>query len=148
RELASIDEHAGKIRAAKSVQRSPDLVVIARTEAMIAGRGVDEALARARAYADAGADMCLIHSKIADPSEVYAFAARWDRETPLVCVPTTYGQTSVDELWTHGYKLVIFANHAMRSAVKAMQGALAELREAGRISAIEDRIVPLREIYR
>jgi phosphoenolpyruvate phosphomutase len=148
RDLATAEEHAAKIRAAKSVQQSPDFVVIARTEAMIAGQGVDEALRRARAYADAGADMCLIHSKIKDAGEVMAFAQQWDRPTPLVCVPTTYGQTSVDELYAGGYKMVIFANHALRSAVKAMQDALFELRLLGSISAIDHRLVPLTEIYR
>jgi phosphoenolpyruvate phosphomutase len=148
RDLATPEEHADKIRAAKSVQQSPDFVVIARTEAMIAGQGVDEALRRAHAYADAGADMCLIHSKIKDTGEVFAFAARWDRPTPLVCVPTTYGQTTADELYEVGYKLIIFANHALRSAVKAMQDALFQLRVTGRISSIDDRLVPLAEIYR
>jgi phosphoenolpyruvate phosphomutase len=148
RELATAEEHAEKIRAAKSVQNSPDFVVIARTEAMIAGQGVDEGLRRARAYADAGADMCLIHSKIKSPDEVFEFARRWDGATPLVCVPATYGQVSVDELHEAGYKLVIFANHALRSAVKAMQDALFELRLMGRISAIDQRLVPLTEIYR
>lgn len=148
RDLATPEDHADKVRAAKSVQQSPDFVVIARTEAMIAGQGVDEALRRAHAYADAGADMCLVHSKIADASEVLAFAARWERPTPLVCVPTTYGQTTADELHAAGYKLIIFANHALRSAVKAMQTALFELRITGRISSIDDRLVPLTEIYR
>ena len=65
-----VEEHAGKIRAAKATQRDEDFVVIARTEALIAGWGMEEALLRGRAYADAGADMVLIHSKSKDPDEV------------------------------------------------------------------------------
>ncbi len=69
-------------------------MVIARTEALIAGWGMEEALRRGRAYADAGADMVLIHSKSKDPDEVLSFAKLWDRpNTPLVCVPTIYRTT-------------------------------------------------------
>jgi phosphoenolpyruvate phosphomutase len=148
RRLASAEEHATKIRAAKDAQRSSDFVVIARTEAFIAGLGIEEALERAHAYADAGADLCLIHSKSKRPDEVLDFAVRWDRPTPLVCVPTTYATASVDQLHAGGYKVVIFANHAMRSAVKAMQVALNLLYSSGRAAAIDDLLVPLGEVSR
>ena len=74
RELSSIDEHAGKIRAAKGTQKDKDFVVVARTEALIAGWGMEEALKRGRAYADAGADMVLIHSKSKTPVASFAQA--------------------------------------------------------------------------
>ena len=148
RELAPVEEHAGKVRAAKASQKSPDFVVIARTEALIAGWGMDEALKRARAYADAGADMCLIHSKVDTPFEVLEFAKRWDRETPLVCVPTIYKEATVPQLFEGGYKLMIFANHALRSSIKAMQECLAVLQKAGYTGSVEDRVVPLKEVYR
>ena len=74
RELSPVEEHAGKVRAAKATQRDRDFVVIARTEALIAGWGMEEALHRGRAYADAGADMVLIHSKSKTPDEVLTFA--------------------------------------------------------------------------
>ncbi len=148
RELASVEEHAGKVRAAKEAQNDPDFVVVARTEALIAGWGMEEALRRARAYADAGADLCLIHSKSATAAEVVGFAERWDRETPLVCVPTIYKEATVDELHAAGYKMIIMANHGLRASVKAMQETLATLRREGFAGSVEDRIVPLPEIYR
>lgn len=147
RELAAVEEHAGKVRAAKDAQRTKEFCVIARTEALIAGWGLDEALTRGRAYADAGADMILVHSKQKTMDELKAFAARWDRDTPLVAVPTIYKMTKVDELYAHKYKLVIFANHALRASIKAMRETLAVLRKEQYAGAVEDRIVKLQEVY-
>ncbi|MEZ0230543.1 MAG: isocitrate lyase/phosphoenolpyruvate mutase family protein, partial [Planctomycetota bacterium] len=147
RELAAIDEHAGKVRAAKDAQRTKEFCVIARTEALIAGWGLDEALARGRAYADAGADMILVHSKQKTMDELKQFAAKWDRETPLVAVPTIYKTTKVDELYAHKYKLVIFANHALRASIKAMRETLAVLKKEQFAASVDDRIVKLQEVY-
>jgi len=145
--LADVDEQALKIRAAREAG-SPEFVVIARTEALIAGWGLDEALRRGRAYADAGADAVLIHSNHSTADAIARFAAEWDRLTPLVCVPTTYTSATVEELSRIGFKMIIFANHGLRAAIRAMQDTLGELRRAGTASAIEDRIVPLTEVYR
>ncbi len=148
RELSPVEEHAGKIRAAKAVQRDRDFVVIARTEALIAGWGMEEALNRGRAYADAGADMVLIHSKSKSPEEVLTFAKLWDRpETPLVCVPTIYKDVKVEELHKAGFKLVIFANHAVRSSIKAMTETLQTLRKEMFTGSVEDKVVPLPRVY-
>jgi phosphoenolpyruvate phosphomutase len=148
RELESVEEFAGKIRAAKQTQKDPDFVVIARTEALIAGWGMEEALKRGRAYADAGADLVLIHSKAKLPDEIIEFAKQWDRETPLVAVPTTYNTISAPELSEAGYKGVIFANHGLRAAIKNTQAMLSKLRETQRLSTIDDMIVPMKEVYR
>jgi phosphoenolpyruvate phosphomutase len=147
RELASVDEHAGKIRAAKGAQRDADFVVIARTEALIAGWGMDEALTRGRAYADAGADLVLIHSKAREPDEVLAFARQWDRPVPLVCVPTIYKDTRVGTLFEAGYKMVIFANHGIRSSIKAMTETFATLRRELHTGSVEPLVVPLPRVY-
>ncbi len=148
RELESVDEFVGKIRAAKETQRSRDFVVIARTEAFIAGWSLDEALKRGRAYADAGADMVLVHSKLSTPDEVKAFAEKWDRPVPLAVVPTIFKGTTAPELYKMGYRLVIFANQGLRAAVKAMREALSELREKQFAASVDPRIVPLEEIYK
>src|SRR6185369_5272968 len=97
RALTDVDEQALKIRAAIGARSTPAFVVIARTEALIAGWGLDEALRRGRAYADAGADAILIHSSQSTVDDVARFAEQWDRLTPLVCVPTTYHTVTVDE---------------------------------------------------
>jgi len=148
RELSDVEEHAAKVRAAKATQKSRDFVVIARTEALIAGWGMEEALHRGRAYADAGADMVLIHSKSKDPDEVLSFAKLWDRPaTPLVCVPTIYKSTKVATLHEAGFKLIIMANHAMRSSIKAMTETLTTLRREQYTGSVEDRVVPLERVY-
>jgi len=148
RELAEVEEHALKVRAAKATQKHRDFVVIARTEALIAGWGMEEALRRGRAYADAGADMVLIHSKSKDPDEVMSFAKAWDRpETPLVCVPTIYRTTTVSALHEAGFKLMIFANHAIRSSIKAMTETLTTLKREMYTGSVDDKVVPLERVY-
>ncbi|MBL8743839.1 MAG: isocitrate lyase/phosphoenolpyruvate mutase family protein [Myxococcales bacterium] len=147
RELSPVEEHAGKIRAAKATQKDKDFVVIARTEALIAGWGMEEALMRGRAYAEAGADMVLIHSKSKTPDEVLTFAKLWDRPTPLVCVPTIYKDTKVEDLHKAGFKLIIFANHAVRSAIKAMTETLQTLKKEMFTGSVEDKVVPLTRVY-
>jgi phosphoenolpyruvate phosphomutase len=147
RELETIEEFSGKIRAAKRTQRHADFVVTARTEALIAGWGMEEALARARAYAEAGADLILIHSKSSSPQQVMEFARAWTLETPLVAVPTTYKTTSVTDLAAAGFKMVIFANHALRASIKAMRETLSALHEAQFAASVDDLIVPLESVY-
>ncbi len=147
RELSPVEEHAGKIRAAKATQKDKDFVVIARTEALIAGWGMEEALMRGRAYSDAGADMVLIHSKSKTPDEVLNFAKLWDKPTPLVCVPTIYKDTKVEDLHKAGFKLIIFANHAVRSAIKAMTETLQTLKKEMFTGSVEDKVVPLTRVY-
>src|SRR5262249_25441403 len=114
--LTDVDEQALKIGAAVGARATPEFVVIARTEAPIAGCGPGEALRRGRAYADAGADAILIHSNQATVDDIARFAEQWDRLAPLVCVPTTYATVAVDELARIGFKIVIFANHGLRAS--------------------------------
>jgi phosphoenolpyruvate phosphomutase len=109
---------------------------------------MEEALKRGRAYADAGADMVLIHSKSKSPDEVLGFAKQWDRpKTPLVCVPTIYKTTKVATLHEAGFKLIIFANHAVRSAIKAMTETLQTLKREMYTGSVEDKVVPLERVY-
>lgn len=147
RELVPTDEHARKIQAAKAARSDPDFVVIARTEAFIAGWGTQEALKRARAYAEAGADAVLVHSKSSTFDELRDFTAAWDGVCPLVAVPTTYAGITAADLAAAGFKLVIFANQALRAAVKAMRQSLAILKHEGRPAAVDDHIATLSEIY-
>ncbi len=148
RDLVSAEEHARKVEAACSARRSRDFVVIARTEALIAGMGLDEAMRRARAYADAGADAVLVHSKEADFGELQRFSDGWTLPVPLVAVPTTYPNVSPEALAAAGFHLAIFANQPLRAAIVAMRDTLRRLRETGRASSVDDRIVPLDEVYR
>ena len=147
RELAGIEEHARKVRACKEAQRTEEFFVIARTEALIAGCDMAEALKRASAYADAGADAILVHSKLAQPDQLAEFAASWDSPVPLVCVPTTYDETSARTLHEWGYDIVIFANQGLRTAIHAVRDALAVLHRTGRAADLRDMMVPLSTVF-
>jgi phosphoenolpyruvate phosphomutase len=148
RSLVSLEEHAGKVRAAVRARIDPDFLVIARTEALIVGLGVEEALERAGAYAEAGADAVLVHSKAKDPDEILEFGRRWTGRVPLVAVPTTYKHATAGELAAAGYRIVIYANHGLRAAVRATREALAAVRRAECAAAADPLIVPMEEIYR
>lgn len=145
-ELVPAEEHAGKIAGAKAAQRDPNFVVIARTEALVRGLGLDEALARTTMYAEAGADAILIHSTNSNPEEVLTFARQWPKLCPLVAVPTTYDSIGVDELQAAGFKLVIFANQILRAAVRAMREILLALRRTGFAGAVREQIASVAEI--
>ena len=145
-DMVSLDEFA-KLRAGKRAQRNPDFVIIARVEALIAGCGPDEALARARAYADAGADAVLIHSKSPTIDELAGVTRAWDRATPLVSVPTSYYRATVEQLAALGVKMVIYANHGLRCALQAMEQAYAEILRSGSTALIEERLWAMKAIF-
>jgi len=147
RELVPVGEHARKIEAATAARRDPGFLIIARTEALIAGLGLEDALRRARAYAAAGADAVLVHSKSPDFNELYAFSAAWDGTVPLVAVPTTYAGVGTARLQEAGFRMAIFANQALRAAIVAMREVLRELRRSGRAATVEDRIARLEDVY-
>ena len=147
RELIPIEEHCGKIKAAKAAQIFPEFMIIARTEALIAGWGQDEALKRAEAYAEAGADAVLIHSKSKKFDELKAVYKAWSGRVPLVVVPTIFDQTTAAELEEAGAKIIIYANQPVRAAIRAMRDALDLIKKDTRPGAANDRIVTLPEVY-
>jgi phosphoenolpyruvate phosphomutase len=145
-DLLPVEEFARKIEAAVSVRQ--DLVVIARTEALIAGLGIEEALRRALAYEAAGADCVLIHSKSPSPSEIVQFVKAWTGTAPLVLVPTKYpdlAEPAIEELGKVG--MVIYGNHPLRAAVKAARGVLSDMRAARGIHTVGDRLGTLEEVF-
>jgi phosphoenolpyruvate phosphomutase len=135
-ELTPIDAFVDKLRAGKQAQAGPDFVIIARVEALIAGYGQSEALTRARAYADAGADAVLVHSKARTVDEIAGIARSWDRPVPLVSVPTSYFQTTAEQLGALGIKMVIYANQGLRRALQAMEQAYAEILRSGSTASV------------
>lgn len=146
-ELVRVAEFQGKIEAACAARRDPDFCVIARTEALIAGLGQAEALARAAAYEAAGADAILIHSKQTTPDEVLAFIAAWSGRVPLVLVPTAYPQLREADIQALGkVGLVIYGNHAIRAAVGAMREVFAHIRNDGGIHGVDAGLPTVRDI--
>lgn len=147
-ELTDIKTFQGMIKASKDMQKSDDFWVVARTEALIAGRSVSEALERAHAYADAGADAIFIHSKKSDGEEILEFARKWERRTPVVVAPTTYPDVAAPVLREAGVDIIIWANHLLRASISAMQNTVREILETGSPAAIEKRIASLDEVFR
>jgi phosphoenolpyruvate mutase len=147
--LATIEEFSGKILAAKEHQISQEFMVIARVEALIAGWGQEEALKRAKRYADAGADLIFIHSKSDTPDEIVEFAKAWsDNNVPLLLVPTTYpslNQSMIQNL--DNVKIVIYANHLLRASVKSQEIILREIGDAAGIHTIDEKLVSVSHIF-
>ncbi|MEX3977399.1 phosphoenolpyruvate mutase [Paraburkholderia sp. EG287A] len=146
--LADIDEFCGKIKAGKDSQTDEHFSIVARVEALIAGWGMDEALKRAEAYRQAGADAILIHSKLSKADEILTFAREWAGRGPLVIVPTKYYSTPTEVFRKAGISTVIWANHQIRAAVSAMQAVTRTIYETQTLVDVEDRIATVNEIFR
>jgi phosphoenolpyruvate phosphomutase len=146
--LAEVDEFCGKLHAAKDTQLDADFVVVARTEAFIAGWGLEEALLRATAYAEAGADVILVHSKRKDSKEIMSFMQRWDQRVPVIIVPTKYPTEPLESFVRAGISNFIFANQALRTVVTALQRNLGILRSTLDLMSIENEIAPVSEVFR
>jgi phosphoenolpyruvate phosphomutase len=146
--LADMQEFCGKIKAGKDAQTDPSFSIIARVEAFICGWGLAEALRRAEAYHQAGADGILIHSALSVPDEILSFKQEWGNRCPVVIVPTKYYATPTDVFRQHGFSMVIWANHMLRSSVAAMQKTARTLKEQEHLLSIEDKVAPVAEIFR
>jgi phosphoenolpyruvate phosphomutase len=146
-ELLDIKEFGRRIRAAKDAQQQPETVLIARTEAFICGLGLNEALRRCEHYVESGADAVLVHSKAADSSEVVSFMEQWGRRAPVVVVPTTYAQFSIEEARRMGVAMVIYANQGMRASVRAVRDAWATVLTEGSTTGIESQIASLKDVF-
>ena len=147
-ELVRVEEFQGKIEAAREAGKLHDLIVIARTEALIADLGLDEALKRGMAYAEAGADLLLVHSKRKTPDEIVAFTERWQGKIPLVIVPTAYPDLTEAKVRALGkIRIVIYANHAIRAAVGAMRAVFAQIRRDGGIHQVDKEIASVEDIF-
>lgn len=145
--LTDIDDFCSKIKAAKDTQTDDDFVMVARTEALISGLGMKEALLRAERYHQAGADAILIHSKSGNADEVVRFSHEWANRSPLVIVPTKYYSTPTDVFRKANISTIIWANHSLRSAIKAMKKTALHLFENQSITHIESDIASLEEVF-
>lgn len=144
--LADIDEFSGRLKAVKDTT-GDDFILVARTEALIAGHGLEEALLRAEAYAAAGADAILIHSRKSVPNEILAFTDRWQNKLPFVIVPTKYYKTPVAAYRSAGIS-IIWASHAMRAAVAGMRQICARIIAEESVAGIESDVATLDEVSR
>ncbi len=146
-DLLSEKEFVAKILSAKQARNDKDFLIIARVEALISGAGMNEALKRATAYENAGADAILIHSKQKTPDEIFEFADSWKGSVPIVVVPTTYDSVKISEISLHNVKMIIFANQTLRASHLAMTKLLREMVDTEHISTIEQEMSTMQDIF-
>ena len=145
----SIENFCHKILMGKRAQVTDDFMIIARIESLILKNGLDDALRRAKAYIDSGADGIMIHSKEKTSNEIIEFCKeykKFDIKVPLVVVPTTYNQIYEDELIEAGVNVVIYANHLLRSAYPAMVEVAKSILISGRSFEVNNKCLPIKEI--
>ena len=148
---ASIEEFSAKIAAGKKAQLSDDFMIIARIESLILERGMEDALNRARAFVEAGADGIMIHSRRKEPDEILEFCDKFraeDEKTPIVVVPSSFNTVTESELAEHGVNICIYANQLMRAAVPAMERAALSILTHHRAKEIDDELMPIKDIIR
>jgi phosphoenolpyruvate phosphomutase len=145
----NISAFCKKIEIGKKSQVSDDFMIIARIESLILNKGMADAMERAQAYLDAGADGIMIHSRHKSPDEIFDFCDRYsqikNRKT-LVVVPTSYNHVTEDELAARGVNIVIYANHLLRSAYPAMVDTAKSILTNQRSSECDARLLPIKDI--
>jgi phosphoenolpyruvate phosphomutase len=138
-----------KISAGKRSQITKDFMIIARVESLIAGKGIEDALMRAKAYIEAGADGIMIHSKEKKPDEILKFCEeykKFEARVPLVAVPSTYNIITEKKLTEAGVSIVIYANQLLRSAYPAMIDTAISILENERSFEADNKMMPISEI--
>ena len=145
----TIEGFCEKIRAGKAAQVTDDFMIVARIESLILDQGMEDAVARAKAYIGAGADGILIHSRRKTPDEIFEFCDRYaefEHRPPLIVVPSSYNQVTEQELIDRGVHVVIYANHLLRAAYPAMMDAARSILEHGRSQEIDSKLLSIKDI--
>lgn len=145
----SIEHFCEKISAGKKIQLTDDFMIIARIESLILNRGMDDAMARARAYVKAGADGIMIHSRKKEPDEIVEFCRLFrveDETTPIVVVPSSFNTITESELANVGVNIVIYANQLTRSAFPAMEQTAKDILKYHRAQEVDSRLMPIKDI--
>jgi phosphoenolpyruvate phosphomutase len=148
---AAIPDFCEKIRAGKKAQKTKDFMICARIESLILEQGMEDALERAFAFAGAGADAIMIHSRKKDPAEIFEFVEKFraqDPTTPIVVVPTSFNMVTEEEFKARGVNVVIYANQLTRTGFPAMQNAAKMILEHHRAKECDDICMPFKDIIR
>ena len=147
----SIENFSEKIRAGKKAQRTKEFMICARIESLILERGMTDALNRAFAFVDAGADAIMIHSRKKDPAEIEEFIEKFrekDKTTPIVLVPTSFNSVTEEEWKIRGANIIIYANQLMRAEVPAMQKTAETILKNHRAQEADETLMPFKDIIR
>lgn len=145
----SIEHFCEKIKAGKKVQLTDDFMIIARIESLILEQGMEDALKRAHAFVEAGADGIMIHSRKKDPAEILEFCDKFRQSnatTPIVVVPSSFNVITEKELAQHGVNIVIYANQLTRAAFPAMEQVAKDILKYHRAKEVDDRLMPIKQI--
>lgn len=145
----SIENFCFKISEGKRARVTEDFMIIARIESLILKKGMEDALKRAAAYIEAGADGIMIHSKEKQPDEILEFCDKYnkfDQRVPLVVVPSSYNKITEQELINAGVNVVIYANHLIRSAYPAMVKTAESILQHKRSYEASDCCTSIKEI--
>ena len=146
-QLADINEFCGKIKACKDYRINPNFVIVARLEAFISGHGLDEALKRAYAYHNAGADAILVHSKINTSKDIDDFMNKWDNRCPIIIVPTKYYSTHTQHFRDINISTIIWANHNFRAAINIMKETSKQIFNDESLVNVEKKIASVNDIF-
>ena len=144
-----IESFCEKIKAGRAARVSDDFMVIARIESLILEKGMNDAIKRAEAYVNAGADGIMIHSRNKKPDEIFEFSKIFRnsfKSVPLVAVPTSYNVVTEDELAANGFNIVIYANHLLRAAYPAMQDVALEILKNSRSLEVDSKLMSINDI--
>ncbi len=147
----SIGNFSEKIRAGKKAQRTQEFMICARIESLILEQGMDDALTRAFAFVEAGADAIMIHSRKKDPGEIFEFIGKFrekDQTTPIVLVPTSFNSVKEEEWKERGANIIIYANQLMRAQVPAIQKAAEMILQNHRAEECDSLLMPFKDIIR
>lgn len=145
----SIENFCHKISAGKGAQKTSDFMIIARIESLILEKGMEDALKRAFAYVEAGADGIMIHSRKKEPDEIFEFITHFrkeDKNTYLVVVPTAFNEVREQEFEKLGVNIVIYANQLIRSSFPAMKKVAETILLNHRAKEADDMCMPIKEI--
>jgi phosphoenolpyruvate phosphomutase / 2-hydroxyethylphosphonate cytidylyltransferase len=145
----TVDEFSEKVKAGKAAQATTDFMIISRIESLILKAGMEDALNRAKAYIEAGADGIMIHSKEKEPAEILEFLKRYsefDVRVPVVIVPSSYNSVTEEELMEAGANIVIYANHMLRSAYPTMQKTAESILKNRRSLEADEFCMPIDQV--
>ena len=147
----SIEHFCEKIRAGKKALKTKDFMLIARIESLILEQGMDDALQRAFAFVEAGADGIMIHSRQKSPDEIFEFCEKFrdkDSVTPIVVVPTSFNEVTEEEFAKRNINIVIYANQLTRSAFPAMQKTAETILKNHRAKEADEMCMSFKDIIR
>jgi len=141
-------DYLAKIIAAKNAKKNSDFLIIARTEALIAGLGMEEALERAEAYEKAGADIIFVHSRKDTPDEIFEFCERRNGKAPIMIVPTAYPSVTLDELKSHGVGMVVYAHQTTLAAYAAISEAVEQMSKAKCLNDLNVKLASMDDVFK